>query len=94
MVFLLDDEAFVEVNKKTLIHELGHQLGAPDHYHDENFISEEGKCRNAEKCSECGSIPRSKFCILGEDERPYFCKKYQNRNGCTEDINEHLNSHH
>ena len=90
MVFLLDDEAFVEVNEKSLIHELGHQLGAPDHYHEEF----NGECINKEYCINCSSNPRSQFCILGENKSSYFCGKEENINGCTDDINKHLNSHH
>jgi hypothetical protein len=35
----------------TLIHELAHQFGAPDHYHEIN--PETNKCKNEEFCSDC-----------------------------------------
>lgn len=48
----------------VLMHELNHQFGAPDHYHE--LINVDGNivCKNKSICSVCGDNPRPKSCIM------------------------------
>ena len=70
---------------KKLMHELAHQFGVKDHYHDED---EYGNCINEAICTECDVAPRSKQCIMFNPDCNVICKD------CKEDIISHLNSHH
>ncbi len=45
----------------VLMHELNHQYGAKDHYHE---IGADGKCKFANVCSDCGTNPRPSTCII------------------------------
>jgi len=78
----------------TLMHELSHQLGAPDHYCREDYGIDR-KCSNpyCDKCQNGLSTPRA--CIMSErcdlstltDEEMYC-------DDCMSMIQAHLNSHH
>ena len=77
----------------VLMHELNHQYGADDHYHELADSSDPSSCKFKEICSECGTNKRPKSCIM-----------YQSRidisastvicDGCYADIGKHLNGHH
>lgn len=82
----------------VLVHEIAHQIGAPDHYH-EMITNEDGTstCRCKELCSKCGSNPRDSSCIMYSarkfnlltcDLNEIFCLE------CYDDIIEHLKEHH
>ena len=47
--------------QSILMHELNHQYGADDHYHE---ILEDGSCRSGSICSVCGEFPRPNTCIM------------------------------
>ena len=77
-----------------LMHELNHQYGAPDHYHE---ILDEGtpneRCRGGEFCYECGSNPRPTTCIMNKSriditDSTVICA------GCKADMYTHLDNHH
>lgn len=73
----------------VLMHELNHQYGAPDHYHE----IVDGKCRGGDICSECGTNPRPKTCIMYSSSNNInssniICSECQN------DILNYLGSHH
>ena len=78
----------------TLMHELSHQLGAPDHYCRKDYQSD-GKCTNA-YCDVCVygmTTPRScmmsyRYNIETTDESELYCFS------CRDKINEHLALNH
>ncbi len=81
-------------SKGILMHELNHQYGAPDHYHE---ILEAGTanehCRGGELCSDCGSNPRPNTCIMYRSRRDItvstvICPE------CKADMYTHLEEHH
>ena len=54
-----------EINSKgVLMHELSHQYGARDHYHELADLSDLSSCKFKEICSECGTNPRPENCIM------------------------------
>lgn len=77
-------------SESVLMHELNHQYGAPDHYHE---ILPDGSCRGGIYCSYCGVNPRPYTCIMrvgrtditNEDVICY---------GCKGDMLVHLENHH
>ncbi len=77
-----------------LMHELNHQYGAPDHYHE---ILDAGtpneRCRGGDKCSVCGSNPRPSTCIMNRSRiditaSTVICPE------CRNDMYSHLEGHH
>lgn len=50
----------------TLIHEMGHTFGAPDHYHGVYGSGDNWSCWAGEKCSVCGvaKYRRSETCVM------------------------------
>lgn len=83
-------------SKGILMHELNHQFGAPDHYHeklDEGTPYE--RCRGGEICSVCGDLDKRRppTCIMNNSRiditaSTVICDE------CQEDIFNHLNNHH
>ena len=79
-------------SKGILMHELNHQFGAPDHYHER---LSDGSCRGGNICSVCGE---------SDLKRPTSCIMYASRidissstvicSGCRDDIICHLEDHH
>ena len=66
----------------TLIHEISHQIGAPDHYHEEV----NGSCINTPLCSVCKEEGY-------RDEECFMCCNYDYGDWCAdckEDINTHM----
>ncbi|MBO4770234.1 MAG: hypothetical protein J5563_05570, partial [Clostridia bacterium] len=83
-------------SKGILMHELNHQFGAPDHYHE---ILDEGtpneRCRGGDICSICGDpdLRRPLTCVMNNcrieiDSATVICP------GCQTDILNHLENHH
>ena len=78
-----------------LTHEISHEIGAPDHYHE---ILSDGTCRGGAMCSDCHpSTGRSSWCIMDDcwrsdlltcDNDRLYCE------GCYKDVILHLVSHH
>lgn len=73
-----------------LMHELNHQYGAPDHYHE---ILSSGKCRGGAICSTCGTTKRPSSCIMYQS-RINISTSTVICTGCQIDIANHLNDHH
>lgn len=48
----------------VLMHELNHQYGAKDHYHELADKNNQESCKFKEICSECGNNPRPRSCIM------------------------------
>ncbi len=76
-----------------LMHELSHQLGAPDHY-CYNDDGESGNCDN-DYCDQCfGNMEKPRNCIMSyrynieEKEDALYC------DSCIDTINNHLSGHH
>lgn len=80
--------------KRGFLHELNHQYGAPDHYH-EVITEDDGDkvCKNKAICSYCGAEPRDGECVMGPQEESngellIICAD------CMNDILAHLEDHH
>lgn len=81
-------------SKGILMHELNHQYGAPDHYHeviDKGLDTE--RCRSGDLCSECSPIGRPKSCIMNQSRKD-ITKKDIICEECKNDIYSHLEDHH
>ena len=50
--------------KGVLMHELNHQYGAVDHYHELADKNDPNSCKFKSICSECGTNPRPSTCIM------------------------------
>ncbi len=77
----------------VLMHELNHQYGAKDHYHELADKNNPQSCKFKDICSECGNNPRPSSCIMYQSRidinaDTVICE------ACKEDIIKHLNSHH
>jgi uncharacterized protein YjdB len=78
----------------TLFHELNHQFGANDHYHNVYKNEEdEDVCVNGDICSTCSRNKRPAECIMNNSNQlintnGIICS------GCQADILDHLESHH
>lgn len=77
-------------SKSVLMHELNHQYGAPDHYHE---ILDDGSCRGGIYCSTCGSSARPSTCIMCAcrmdiTDDNVIC------DGCRDQMIAHLEDHH
>lgn len=77
-------------SKGILMHELNHQFGAPDHYHELDSL---GNCLHKEICSTCSDNPRDPSCIMNQSRidvsgSNVICA------ACQADILTHLNGHH
>lgn len=91
MIFMSGQSRTESQQKGTLMHELNHQFGASDHYHN----AEVGAICDRKYCSTCG----------GEYARPSDCVMNLGRYvdiysddvlcvGCMNEIKEHLSDHH
>lgn len=84
-----------------LLHEISHQIGAPDHYH-ELIKDDTGQtvCRGGDMCITCNPLTgRPKWCTMGDDGNWRTDLSYCDMDevyceGCREEILEHLASHH
>ena len=80
----------VRDSRGVLMHELNHQYGAPDHYHETDA---NGVCKFASICSDCGTNPRPKSCIMYEHNTDISANNII-CNGCKSTIISHLDNHH
>jgi len=79
-------------SKGVLMHELNHQIGAPDHYHE--IIDEENNiCRGGDLCYDCGTNARPESCIMAHS-RTDITASTVICDGCKNDIYDHLSGHH
>ncbi|WP_303804440.1 DNRLRE domain-containing protein [Ruminococcus flavefaciens] len=80
-------------SKGVLMHELNHQYGARDHYHELADINDPNSCKFKDICSDCGTNPRPSTCIMYQSRidianTNVICSE------CQADILSHLNGHH
>ncbi len=79
---------------RMLIHEISHQIGAVDHYHE---IRSDGTCIGGDSCDDCGRRPRPEDCIMDHDNLGNLKTRESHTiwcQGCRQDIEAHLNLHH
>ena len=74
----------------VLLHELNHQYGARDHYHEEDA---NGNCKFSDICSTCGENPRPGSCIMANSRQDINSSQIICF-GCKQDIINHLKDHH
>ena len=79
----------VNKTQSTLMHELNHQYGAHDHYHE--VIN--GVCKNKDTCSTCGTYPRPSTCIMNTTNRS-ITEEDIICTACRNEILAHLEDHH
>lgn len=79
-----------EASQAVLLHELCHQYGAPDHYHE---FDSEGVCKFRDICSQCGENKGSEKCIMFDSGRDIDSNNIM-CSGCKADMLEHLEDHH
>lgn len=88
------DATVREINSKGVaMHELNHQYGARDHYHELADLNDPGSCKFKEICSCCGDNPRPSTCIMYQSRidisnSNVICSE------CKSDILSHLDGHH
>ena len=80
-------------SESVLMHELNHQYGARDHYHELADLQNPNSCKFKDICSECGDHPRPRSCIMYQgrmdiDSPDVIC------DGCYTDMGNHLDNHH
>ena len=80
-------------SKGVLMHELTHQYGAKDHYHELANKNDPESCKFKERCSECGLNPRPMSCIMYQTSIDIW-KDNVICPACKEDILAHLEGHH
>ena len=73
-----------------LMHELNHQYGAIDHYHEP---LPQGGCRGGDYCATCGTNSRPTSCIMNNSRQDINSPSIL-CSGCRNDILAHLNNHH
>lgn len=95
-VFMLERSLSYDRKQHALgivMHELNHQFGVKDHYHELAIPGNEKSCKFKETCSECGDNPRDAGCIMNDSRMDIY-----NSNiicdDCKKDIINHLNGHH
>ncbi len=77
----------------VFMHEMNHQYGGDDHYHELADDEDENSCKFKDICSECGDNPRPSSCIMARtgidiSAETVLCS------ACQQDILAHLNAHH
>ena len=94
IIDLPDDSVREEDERFTLLHELAHNFGAPDHYCETNQQGED--CGNEFCYYHHNEMGYSQNCLMGRyigdissyDNEDIFCDK------CTETIRQHIRQHH
>ena len=81
------------ISTSILMHELNHQYGAQDHYHELNDKNDPTSCEHKSICSDCGDNPRPHTCIMN-DSRIDISNTDVICSACQNDILTHLNDHH
>ena len=80
-------------SQAVLMHELNHQYGARDHYHEPTDPNDEESCKFKDICSKCGDNKRPASCIMNTtsisiNSDSVICQP------CIEEILTHLSDHH
>jgi len=75
------------------MHELNHQFGARDHYHELADEGDETSCKFKDICSYCGTNPRPATCIMC-NSRISITNEDVICDECKNDIIDHLENHH
>ena len=80
-------------SQAVLMHELNHQYGARDHYHELADPNDYNSCKFKDICSECGDNKRPSSCIMNTtsvdiNSDSVICQP------CIEEILAHLSDHH
>lgn len=91
----LSKSEIIRNSTETLMHELAHQLGAPDHYCYNEIDGGSGRCDNPD-CDKCVFDQEdTRICLMGDDKYCYslplnewYC------NECENIIKNHLSNHH
>lgn len=86
---------YISSETSVYVHEISHQLGAPDHYHELYEGTE--ICKNEQYCSVCGGAnARSSSCIMYTTSFDILSANYDSVycEGCYNDIISHLSNHH
>lgn len=81
--------------KGVLAHEMAHQYGASDHYHEVDPVTNE--CKNQECCSVCcqdEDARRPRTCVMFSGGEYLIDWSDLTCSACTEEIMTHLESHH
>ena len=87
-----------EYNRKlysegVLMHELAHQYGARDHYHEPAIEGDWESCKFSDICSCCGENPRPKTCIMYQPRIDIFADTAI-CDACKSEMLAHLENHH
>ncbi len=77
-------------SRGVLMHELNHQFGAPDHYHELADPNNKNSCKNKSICSVCGDEPRSATCIMNKS-RINISNDNVICQCCKNDMEDHMN---
>ena len=80
-------------SKGVLMHELNHQYGAKDHYHELADKNDPNSCKFKSICSDCGDNPRPSTCIMYQS-RIDISNSNVICSACRNDMLSHLNDHH
>ena len=75
------------------MHELNHQFGASDHYHELAIEGDETSCKFKNISSICGTNPRPETCIM-YNSRINITNDDVICDECINDILNHLENHH
>ena len=93
LMLSIDTLARKRNSEGTLMHELNHQYGAKDHYHELLDKNDENSCKFKDVCSQCSENGRPQSCVMNNSDTDI------NRDdiicdACKEDILTHLKKHH
>lgn len=93
-VFMLAIDKTMRINtsQSVIFHELNHQYGADDHYHNPTIEGNNLTCTNRATCSVCGINPRPTSCIMYS--RKIITNKDVICDECAHEILLHLDNHH
>ena len=88
------DTQYINTQTPVYVHEISHQLCAPDHYHE--FYEGTSVCKNKNYCSVCGINPRSSQCIMFNSSTDIMSSDYTSIycTDCSNDICNHISNHH
>lgn len=81
-------------SKSVTMHELNHQMSAPDHYHELADLSDPASCKFKSICSVCGVNPRPSSCVMNNPYGLDISSSDVICDGCKCDMLLHLVNHH
>lgn len=84
-------QQYLEEGSFVVLHEIMHQFGVKDHYHEEN---DNGVCKNKQYgCSECGTPKRPPNCLM-KTQDPNKVRESILCDSCKQEMLMHLADHH